>query len=96
MELDEAAREWLIEKGFSDAYGARELRRCLQRYVESPLADALLEGRLPRRGRVRVSMEMGEVRFEADEVHRPTRRKAVAHRTAPSEPSDGKVTAGPA
>ena len=96
VELDEAAREWLIEKGFSDAYGARELRRCLQRYVESPLADALLEGRLPRRGRVRVGVETGEVRFEADEVHRPTRHKAVPHRTAPLEPSDGKAKAGSA
>ena len=44
VELTEAAREWLSEEGYDPQFGARPLRRTLQRYVESPLARQLLEG----------------------------------------------------
>jgi ATP-dependent Clp protease ATP-binding subunit ClpA len=41
---DPAAR-WLAERGYDPDYGARPLRRVIQRHVEDPLALALLEGR---------------------------------------------------
>jgi len=44
IELSEAAKEWLADEGYDPAFGARPLRRSLQRYVESPLAQKLLEG----------------------------------------------------
>jgi len=44
IELTEAARKWLAEEGYDPAFGARPLRRTLQRYVESPLSKRILQG----------------------------------------------------
>jgi ATP-dependent Clp protease ATP-binding subunit ClpC len=44
VELTDAARRWLAEKGYDPAFGARPLRRTLQRYVESPLSKRILRG----------------------------------------------------
>ena len=44
VELTDAARRWLAQKGFDPQFGARPLRRALQRYVESPLSVQLLRG----------------------------------------------------
>ena len=44
IELTDAAREWLAKEGFDPQFGARPLRRTLQRKVESPLSRKLLEG----------------------------------------------------
>jgi len=45
LEITSEAREMLIDKGFDPAYGARPLRRAIQRYVEDPLAVEMLKGR---------------------------------------------------
>jgi ATP-dependent Clp protease ATP-binding subunit ClpC len=44
VELTEAARKWLAETGYDPQFGARPLRRTLQKHIESPLAKQLLEG----------------------------------------------------
>ncbi len=44
VELTEDARKWLAEKGYDAAFGARPLRRALQRYLESPLSKRILQG----------------------------------------------------
>ncbi len=44
IELSEEARKWLAEQGFDPAFGARPLRRAIQRHVESPLSRELLQG----------------------------------------------------
>ena len=44
IELTESARTWLAEQGFDPAFGARPLRRTLQKQVESPLSVKLLQG----------------------------------------------------
>ena len=46
MELDESARNFLLDKGFDQAFGARPLRRAIENHLESPLAEALLSGDL--------------------------------------------------
>ncbi len=42
--LDEASRDYIIEKGFDPAYGARPMRRAVEKYLEDPLAEELLKG----------------------------------------------------
>ena len=42
--LDEASRDYLIEKGWDPAYGARPMRRAVEKYLEDPLAEELLKG----------------------------------------------------
>ena len=42
--LDQSAKEYLIEKGYDPSYGARPMRRAVERHLEDPLAEALLRG----------------------------------------------------
>jgi ATP-dependent Clp protease ATP-binding subunit ClpC len=44
--LTDNAKEFLIEKGYDPAYGARPLRRTIQKYVEDPLAEEILSGKI--------------------------------------------------
>ncbi|NOZ55345.1 MAG: ATP-dependent Clp protease ATP-binding subunit [Calditrichaeota bacterium] len=45
VRLSQSAREFLVEKGFDPVYGARPLKRTIQRYVQDPLAEEILKGR---------------------------------------------------
>jgi ATP-dependent Clp protease ATP-binding subunit ClpB len=63
LELTGAAKETLAEAGWDPAYGARPLKRAIQRLVENPLALRLLEGDFADGDRVRVDAEDGEIRF---------------------------------
>ena len=47
LELSEAAKDLLVEKGWDPAMGARPLRRAIQRYIEDPRADFVLRAELP-------------------------------------------------
>jgi len=44
VELTEGAKSWLVEKGYDPLYGARPLRRDIERYIENPLSTGLLRG----------------------------------------------------
>ena len=55
--MSPAAAEWLAHTGYDPDYGARPLRRVLQRNIEDPLALALLEGRYPEGSTVHVDVE---------------------------------------
>ncbi|OGN90617.1 MAG: Clp protease [Chloroflexi bacterium RBG_13_48_17] len=44
LDLDDEARAWLLKEGYEPAYGARPLRRAIQRYVENPLSSKILQG----------------------------------------------------
>ncbi|CUA88973.1 ATP-dependent chaperone ClpB [Chelatococcus sambhunathii] len=46
LALDDAAREWLATKGYDPAYGARPLKRVIQKNVQDPLAEMILAGRV--------------------------------------------------
>jgi ATP-dependent Clp protease ATP-binding subunit ClpC len=48
LSLTDAAREWLADKGYDPQFGARPLRRALQRYIENPLSIQLLSGDLQK------------------------------------------------
>jgi ATP-dependent Clp protease ATP-binding subunit ClpB len=63
LELTEAAKLTLAEVGWDPAYGARPLKRAIQRLVENPLALRLLEGDFADGDTVRVDAEDGEIRF---------------------------------
>ncbi len=55
LDLDESARAWLAEKGYDPVYGARPLKRVIQREVQDPLADKMLAGEIPDGARVRIT-----------------------------------------
>ena len=59
IDLDQAARDWLANKGFDPAYGARPLKRVIQKEVQDPLARLLLEGSIKDGDEIRVTAEAG-------------------------------------
>ena len=64
IELSDTALDLLAEDGFDPAYGARPLRRTLQRLVLDPLATRMLDGQLPEGGSIRVDAVGDELAFE--------------------------------
>jgi ATP-dependent Clp protease ATP-binding subunit ClpB len=71
IELTDAAKEHLSEAGWDPTYGARPLKRALQRLVENPLALRLLEGEFEEGETVRVDVHDGELVFEKAAVAEP-------------------------
>jgi ATP-dependent Clp protease ATP-binding subunit ClpB len=71
IELSEEAKELVAEAGWDPAYGARPLKRALQRLVENPLALRLLEGEFSEGDTVRVDAVDGELTFEKTAVAEP-------------------------
>jgi ATP-dependent Clp protease ATP-binding subunit ClpC len=67
IELTKQAKEYLAEKGYDPAFGARPLRRALQRYIEDPVAEEILKGKYPEGStiKVRVSKKTGELKFSS-------------------------------
>jgi ATP-dependent Clp protease ATP-binding subunit ClpC len=55
--LTPAAESALVEKGFDQTYGARQLRRTIQKHVEDPLAEAIVRGQIPSRAQIEVDVE---------------------------------------
>jgi ATP-dependent Clp protease ATP-binding subunit ClpB len=64
LELTDAAKEALADAGWDPAFGARPLKRAIQRLIENPLALRLLEGDFADGDTIRVDAEDGEIRFE--------------------------------
>jgi len=67
IELDEAARNWLAEKGYDPSFGARPLARVIQDNVKKPLAEELLFGKLAKGGSVKVSVADDKLVFDLKE-----------------------------
>ena len=55
LELDARARGWLAERGYDPVYGARPLKRVIQKHLENPLADKILQGEIGDGVQVRVT-----------------------------------------
>jgi ATP-dependent Clp protease ATP-binding subunit ClpB len=66
--LDAKARDWLSEKGYDPAYGARPLKRTIQKYVQDPLADLILSGRIKDGEKVKISAGRDGLVFNGAEV----------------------------
>ncbi len=65
LKLDEKAKELLIEKGYDPAYGARPMRRAVERYLEDPMAEEILRGNLKPGDTAEVSADKSKLTFKA-------------------------------
>jgi ATP-dependent Clp protease ATP-binding subunit ClpC len=63
IELDEEAKRWLAEKGYDPAYGARPLKRVIQKHIEDPLSEEVVRGRFKEGGIVEVRRNGEELAF---------------------------------
>ncbi|MEY2546754.1 MAG: ATP-dependent Clp protease ATP-binding subunit ClpC [Verrucomicrobiota bacterium] len=67
IELEASAKEFLIEKGYDPTYGARPMRRAVEKYLEDPFAEELLRGNVKAGDVVHVAAENGKLVFRAVE-----------------------------
>ena len=65
--LDNPAHEFVIEKGYDPTYGARPMRRAVERYLEDPLAEELLKGNIKAGDLVEVSVKDEKLAFHVAE-----------------------------
>jgi ATP-dependent Clp protease ATP-binding subunit ClpC len=81
VELTDAARKWLAKAGYDPAFGARPLRRAIQKNVESPLSMELLSGKYKEGATILVDVdeENSKVVFHASE---PVKKKSKQHAEA--------------
>ena len=85
INLDDAAKSWLTEKGYDKLYGARPMGRLIQEKIKQPLAEELLFGKLVHGGEVTVKMKDGALSFAIEPAApKKPRKKGKA------EPVDAK------
>ena len=76
LDLTERARAWLGRVGYDPVYGARPLKRAIQRYLQDPLADLLLRGEVPDSSTVTIDEGDSELTFTTN-VSRPAEAQAA-------------------
>ncbi|RKZ18609.1 ATP-dependent Clp protease ATP-binding subunit [bacterium] len=63
FEMSDSVKEFLAREGYDPAYGARPLKRTIQRYIETPLANEIIEGKI-KEGKVVAELENGNIVFK--------------------------------
>jgi len=64
VELSQELKEWILDKYYQPTYGARPMRRAIQKVVEDPLSEEILKGRFKESQKIRVVLQGGEPAFE--------------------------------
>jgi ATP-dependent Clp protease ATP-binding subunit ClpA len=75
IEVDEKAREWLIDKGFDAVYGARPLARVINEHIKKDLSEEILFGKLSEGGKAKVSVKKGEISIDYSKSKHKTASK---------------------
>jgi ATP-dependent Clp protease ATP-binding subunit ClpB len=68
LSLDAKARDWLAEKGYDPAYGARPLKRAIQKSVQDPLAELLLSGKIKDGEKVAITASKDGLVFNGTKI----------------------------
>jgi ATP-dependent Clp protease ATP-binding subunit ClpB len=71
LELSDDAKALLAREGFDPTYGARPLRRAIQRHIENPLAMEILQGNLPEASHILCDVNQGEIVFRSNHTVGP-------------------------
>lgn len=71
IELSDAAKKWLAEKGYDKLYGARPLGRVIQEHIKKPIAEELLFGALEKGGQVVIDVKQDKVVFSYPQKQLP-------------------------
>jgi ATP-dependent Clp protease ATP-binding subunit ClpC len=67
IRISEEVRDFLVNKGYDPEYGARPLRRTIQRYIEDTLSQLIIDGTIPENTDIEAYLENEEIRFRATE-----------------------------
>ena len=85
LALDAKGRQWLADKGYDPAYGARPLKRAIQKSVQDPLAQMLLAGEIRDGATVKIGASHGALTFDG---------KAIGAETETEAPKGGQAGDG--
>ena len=77
LELDEKAKDFLVEKGYDPQYGARPMRRAVERFFEDPLAEEILKGALQEGSMIQVTAENDKLVFKQNDQKAATGDKVA-------------------
>jgi ATP-dependent Clp protease ATP-binding subunit ClpC len=78
LEITPEGKDYLVEKGFDPAFGARPLRRTIQNMIEDPLAEGMLQGRFYPGCKIIVVRSEGGIELQTEEVPAPDPELSVA------------------
>jgi len=92
MVISEEAGEFLIDKGYNPDFGARPLRRAIERYIEDPLSEAMLAGKFKAPARLTVIKAGEELDFNTEELAewpgKPAKKEPVAEPVQPAKSAE--------
>jgi len=78
LELNEQAKEFLIDKGYNPEFGARPLRRAIEHYIEDPLSEAVLSGKFKGKNLIKIDVQDEEnLKFTGVEAEVPEKSKST-------------------
>ncbi len=78
VKLTDEAKKWIVDKTCADrSYGARPLRRALQKYVEDPLSEALIQGQLTEASLIEVYLDGAELNYRPIGIEAPDDALAI-------------------
>jgi ATP-dependent Clp protease ATP-binding subunit ClpC len=84
LDMESSAKEFLIDKGYNPEFGARPLRRAIERYIEDPLSEDLLRGKFKGKTLIRISVQDEDhLRFEGVEAPVEIDEDSVVVHSAP-------------
>ena len=66
LRVEDDAKAFIVDEGFDPQYGARPLKRAIQKLVENPLSEEMLSGKFKKGSLVLVKLENGELGFEEE------------------------------
>ena len=92
IEIDEAARVWIGNRGYDKNYGARPLSRIVQENIKKPLAEELLFGKLTNGGLVEITLNENELHFEYKSTKPSTKQNNTSETLKKTKVSRKKVT----
>jgi len=78
LKLDDTAQEFLIEKGYDPTYGARPMRRAVERYIEDPVAEEVLKGSIKPGDSVTVQKDGDKLGFVVVHTKKVSKKKTPA------------------
>jgi ATP-dependent Clp protease ATP-binding subunit ClpC len=87
LEVTEAAKDIIVKEGYEPKFGARPLRRAVQRLIENPLSNQIIEGTFKTGDKIKADAKEGKIFFEKiGEIKRP-QIKEVKEKEPPEKPS---------
>jgi len=78
LALDQSAKDFLVDKGYDPTYGARPMRRAVERFLEDPLAEEILKGNLHPNEPITVSVGDGKLVFNQKTPAAPAAPEALS------------------